>query len=222
MSEDDVKEENEEGDTGENNEEEKDKGPSLGDISNSVKAVSDLVTSLGQEVVGLKTQAAQDKADREKPIDPVDEEKDDTNPELLTNAQLLGRVQGMIDKGMSTIADRISEVQDSNTKTSVEIAVKETAAKYDDFWDYRDEMGKISKTTPDLPIEDMYRLAKAQNPEKVEKLKAEKDKLKNGKDEGNKNFGGLKPGGGKTVKEKKMTFEQAADAAWNDAMESSQ
>lgn len=79
--------------------------------------------------------------------------------------------------------------------------VKETAAKYPDFWEYQKEMTELAKQYPNLSAERAYKLAKAEGP-KEPKKPAESEK----------------PTGmaaTKIVREPAKGFGAKADAAWN-------
>lgn len=102
--------------------------------------------------------------------------------------------------------------------------IKETAEKYDDFFEFSDDIKEVLKDHPDLDIEKAYLLARSVNTDKASAIdakaaavKAEAEKKeKEAKDaEDKKGFGGLLPTSGVATKSQNMDIKDAAVAAWD-------
>lgn len=110
---------------------------------------------LDPEYAEFMTERKNGKKDAEKKVDEEDEEADldGMTPKQLTK-YMLGEVQKMIHKEVSPLQSNI-EVDKAMQD------IERTAAKHEDFWDYKESMYNLAKSNPKLSAEQCYVLAKA-------------------------------------------------------------
>ncbi len=81
--------------------------------------------------------------------------------EEMTNKELaLWMVNKLGDKIDKTISSKVSPVLEQSELERATRDIDQTARKYQDYFDYRDEMINIAKRHPSLNAEEVYRLAK--------------------------------------------------------------
>ncbi|KKM65408.1 hypothetical protein LCGC14_1491570 [marine sediment metagenome] len=186
-------------------------------VSTSLQGVADSQTQLADQIAGMN-----------KPANNVDDDAgnddDDTELEHLSNRQLADHITKNILKGIEKtvvqpLQENIQGTREATDKQAAQQAVEKARDKYDDFNQWLPELEKVAKVSPELPIQDMYLLVRAKDPEKVKKITEEADKAKGGGKEKSKGtgevFGGLTPTSGQTVENSKMTKKDAAESAWD-------
>lgn len=138
------------------------------------------------------------------------DDDDDADLETMSRKELAAHLKKQFDKTLAKTNKewerRLGDVSQRSDANSVRQEVKEAEAEFDDFKEWKKEMGQIARQYPHMAIKDMYLLARSKDPEKVQELaKAAKDGEKdNSKDDKSKDggkgdkqpkFGGLKSGG---------------------------
>lgn len=168
-----------------------------------------------------------------------DDDDDDFGSELGANdlegmnrMDFMNHILGQVNKGFERIADQIgsqvSTVKDSVETTNLKQELNEVRESNPDFDHFKEEIAAVAKANPNMAIKDMYVLAKANNPQKVEEvtktletqtLENEKKAAEEAKKTQSKGFGGLTPTSGqKTEIPTDMTQEAAGNAAWDETM----
>lgn len=161
-----------------------------------------------------------------------DDDGDEGNVELehLSNRELVQFMMGQVNKQfkevMKPFQEMIEKTGTTANNTAAAMEVKETAAKYKDFWYFKEPMQKLAKENPNLSIERMYHIAKSENPEiakkAMEKIEEEEKAAKGDQEEekGIATFGGFTPTSGKSQvldagKEGKLDANKSAESAWD-------
>jgi len=158
----------------------------------------------------------------------ADDDDDDDNVSLsekdldgMSRSELVSHIVSSVDKKLKgplkAIIDKMDDTSISSQKATVKGAIKEAQDKHDDFNEFVPEMKELGGKYPHLEIEDLYLLAKGNNPEKTKELSDKKSEA----DKENKQpaFGGLMATSGtKTTKTDKMNKNEAANSAWDDVM----
>jgi len=194
----------------------------LSSLTSGMKTMSDNITQLAN------TRKDPDKKERK--------QTDLTNIEVLSRKEFLDvieeRVGDIVSKKISSVSEHIKDVDSRTTEENLSKQVKEVEEKHKDFWEWRDEIGKIVKSSPGLSVRQAYLLAKDSNPEKATEMaekyksdedrKAEEEAKKQAELEKNKPketvFGGLTPTSGVTEHSKEMSKDTAAELAWDKCM----
>lgn len=130
-------------------------------------------------------------------------------------------VQQSISKELSTgqekLANQINELASRFETKNASEQIGATAKDNPDFWEWSAEIKKVLTEHPNLSVTRAYNLVKAENPEKVAKLKDKYNKPAPKKD----TFIGLTPTSGHLGAEgtnKKMSANDAANAAFDAVM----
>lgn len=196
------------------------------------KAVADAVAAAMAPVVAGMT-ALQQKM--QTPVKEEEEDEDDSpggkgggeevDFDLMTNKELVSHFQNEMVMMGKAFAKELNNMRSSGERTAAQVEAERVASKHDDFWDLKEEIGKEIKGNMYLTIEQAYKLAKVNNPDKVKTLQEAKEaKGKDGKDtkkekeeeEDRKEmpFGGLLPTSGRVRPNQKMSMKDAGEAAW--------
>jgi hypothetical protein len=163
-----------------------------------------------------------------------DRRKVDQNLETLDRSGFLGvileEVRGLLKEEVAPVKQAVQDTSDDATKADVKRQVAKAEKAHPDLWEWREEMGEIAKRSPGLTVEEIYKLARASDPDKVkevdEKFRSDEDKEKEKTVEKEKKateeqkalvgpFGGLTPTSGKTAEKNDMTMEDAAETAFD-------
>lgn len=124
-------------------------------------------------------------------------------------------------KLLAGVDKKVDETSAELTKKEIASQIKELSTAHPDFWDWREEMAALVKSNPYLTPAQVFKLARIDNPEKVDELakKYTKKDEKKGSDEEDV-FGGLMPTSGRSAKagSKKLNAKEAASAAWDEIM----
>jgi len=195
-------------------------------IATAMAPLADGLTKLNDRIDGLTTHKGDDEYDDGGKGDEDTGQNDDPQDfDLMTNRELIGYVKGEFQKGFTQLSEDIKSTRASGEKTAAAAEAERMSAKHDDFWDLRREVSAQIEANPYLTLDQAYKLAKVENPDKVKditdaKLKGtenDPEKVKAAAEERSKYpFGGLLPTSGKTSRNEKMTTDQAADAAWDE------
>lgn len=205
----------------------KDEG--MGIVTKAMEEMTKAVTTSLQGVAETQAQIVEQMAGMNKPADANDDDDDDPDDddselEHMSNKQLVAHVRkGILKDIEKTVVKPLQEnmqgTREATDKHVAQQAVEKAMEKHDDFSQWIPELEKIAKVSPELPIEDMYLLVRAKDPEKVKKIDEEAKKAKGedgGKDKNKgEGFGGLTPTSGQTVESAKMSKKDAAESAWN-------
>ena len=117
-----------------------------------------------------------------------------TDIDKMSNAELIDHMTTVLESKISGSINQLSTAIDS---MRADAEVKECAAKYPDFWDFKQDMINLVKENSSLPVENAYKLAK-QN-KKMEKEQEEKEAAAKATSE--------KPGGPSSGSTTQTTFE---------------
>lgn len=111
-------------------------------------------------------------------------EPDEADLESMPRAKFLDYVIDKAEKkilanSIKPLEARLTEISQSVVESRIQEAIARTAAKYDDFWDYKDDMLALTEKYPELPPEHLYLLAKSGKkvPEKKEEKKKKKREI---------------------------------------------
>lgn len=199
-------------------------------LSNLPKAVQEAV------IKGIKETVAEDRALKARKTSEEDEEDDDEDEgegqdeidiERVGRKDLVkyleSRFGKALAKALKPIEKKIEGVNSNTERDKLIRAFQETKTKYKDFDQWKDEIKGVAESNPLLTPEQMYLLARAQNPDKAKEIdgKVAKEQEKAEKDK-KAPFGGLLPTSGKGAEENnsKMNSKDAATKAWDQAMSS--
>jgi hypothetical protein len=138
-----------------------------------------------------------------------------SNAELVayTTSSLQSMVQQSIKEALDPVVRQMSTVQNDVVTTRATLDLKDLRAQHKDFADWKDEMIGLAKQHPTLGFQDVYRLARANNPAKAGQL----DTKYNPPPPKPRPFGGLTPSNGKAA-EPRLTGEAATRAAYEEVM----
>lgn len=150
---------------------------------------------------------------------PVEDQEDAVND--MDNVGLMklivSEVGKVMDGKLDEVSSNLANTRQSINDTRLAGEVKELMGNHKDLLDWKSEMGALAKDNPNLKIEQLYKLAKIEDPEKATDLDAKyKEESDDGKDKG-KGFLSLMPTGGgfnDGEGEKNLTKEEAGDKAW--------
>jgi hypothetical protein len=96
--------------------------------------------------------------------------------EGMSRAELVNLVLGVVDKKISSTARQLdSKVTGLEQGVRTYVAqedVRRAADSHPDFWEWKDEMTELARDNPSLTADRLYKLARAENPDKAEKVNA--------------------------------------------------
>ena len=172
-----------------------------------------------QETLAQLSERAQQPADDGDQHQSVDGDLLGDDLETLSRADFAKFIIDNLNKQFTTrledIQKKLDETRSNVEAVDTKTTIKEFAATHKDFWDWQDELKAIVQETPGISIERAYKLVRAENPQKA----AELDKKYSGDGgEQRKAFGGLTPTSGQTAKSTSKSPQEAAEAAWQQAM----
>ncbi len=181
------------------------------------------MTTLNQSITQLVALANASRPTGTQPVteEEVEEQVDEAELEGMSRAQFANYMADLVLKAVNKqvvgpLTQQIQSIKSSTSMDRLQGAVAELKAKNPDFMEWKDEMIALAKEHPGLPPDKLYKLARAEDPEKVGKLEA-KYKPK-GEAKGPikfKGFGGLTPSqSGTGSRGSKMNGAEAATAAW--------
>ncbi len=149
---------------------------------------------------------------------------DDVDIEQLSRKDLAKLIEVSITKGVDAklakiqegIAGKVEDLAMRFESKNAGEAVEKVASNHPDFWEWSNEMKALLAENPSLSVNRAYTIVKAENPDKVEKLKSKYEK----KTEKPRDFFSLLPtsGRGRADGSGKMTQEQAAEDAFDKIM----
>ena len=147
-------------------------------------------------------------------------ELDEEKLESLSNKELVELVLGMAEERVTKrLEERLGRLEETIVRTELRRQIDETAKKYPDFWNYKDEMYALSQQNPFLTPEQLYWLAKTQKlgPQALQPQQPTQQQTQQPQRR-SVPFGGEKPGISTNVKEEKKygSFKDAASEAWDE------
>jgi len=162
-----------------------------------------------------------------------EEESFDANAlEGMNRSDFMTVILNKVNKGFEQLSGQITgqidSVKEGVSSSNIKGEYDKVVADNPDFNHYKAEIAAVAQKNPDMAIEDMYTLAKANNPEKVTEVtellakeldtKQAEDAANENKDK-SKSFGGLTPTSGQRQdKPSDMTQESAGSSAWEETM----
>lgn len=178
-----------------------------------LEGLNKLNTDLGSKLDGIGNTVAE--STKPPPAAPP-------NYEEMTNAELVAHVTGSlegvisqaVEKALGPLLQQVNGIQTDLVTTRSGLELEKVQAQNKDFREWKDEMIALAKVHPTLSLQDVYRLAKSNDPAKAAKL-AEKYSPHPPKP---RPFGALTPGNGKAA-EPALTGEAATRAAYREVME---
>lgn len=194
----------------------------------AIEQMNNVIGGLTQTMANIQAAVADLQSGRKDDPEPKPAEVSLDGLEDLDRTQFATRIleavkagQDIRDSRIQSALERLDEkLSSNNARTDVE----RTADKNEDFWEWKSEMQQIAKENPGMSATRVYKLARAENPEKASKMDAKykpKDTPKDEpEDKGSKSkiFGGLEPTSGKSAKATDMSAADAAEAAWEATM----
>jgi len=201
--------------------------------------------SLGQVVQAVKWMVSKmqqvdsrfDKLDKQQTA-PTDKGTDDAKPPTAPEAPDLDEMdrgqfaQFIIESTAKTVKESLidplraqfGESENRSERRHIETDIDTTSSKYNDFWDWKDEVSKTLSDHPDLSVDDAYHLARGKNPDKLSAIEAKAQEAKDVEDTKERQakeeeFGGLLPTSGLASRNEGMESEDAANAAYTELIE---
>ena len=155
---------------------------------------------------------------------PAPKELDFSQMETMSRGEFATSImETMMDRMKREIIEplqgQLGDVTEKSDADRVKTMVKDAGDNHKDFWDWKDEMADRVRQNPYLTPEEAYQLSRANDGKKAGELDEKyKEPTKDEGEEGKgKKFGGMKPGGGQTAPNQKMSKKDAAEAAWEEA-----
>jgi len=136
---------------------------------------------------------------------------------LLTKFQ--EALQTNLKEAMKPLEERVGKIDERVEGDMANREVNAAAGQRPDFYEWRQEIAELVKTTPGLSVTRAYTIARAENPEKVKKMDEKYTKKSAPAAPG---FTGILPtgGGGRGEVAGKMKFNEAANKAFDDVLAS--
>jgi hypothetical protein len=128
----------------------------VAELKNQLKAAQDRISQYEQMLLDpayLEFLATQGIDTKGRKVEQQQVDLDNMSQKDLVE-YILASVKGLINEA-------ITPLKQEATVNAAVAQVKEAAAKYPDFWEYRDEMIRLAKMHPSLTAEEAYHLAKA-------------------------------------------------------------
>ena len=187
---------------------------------NGEAAMTALLGTLGEmseTMKGLGTRLANlEEGDADPPdLDKGDDDDAPGDLDLLSNTELVGHLLKEIKKEIAPIGERLKAGEDIAVRDRTAATIDRLTRDNDDFMDFKDEIRDELVGNNNLTIEQAYKLAKINNPDKVIEL-AEAKKKDEPDEPDEPKYGGLLPTSGLHRKSSRMTQENAALDAWDE------
>jgi len=202
-------------------------GSSGPDQSAAVPAwAREMINAQGQTATALQqiVQLAQQSQQPTQSTTDDDDDDDGGSPqdlELLSRADFAKHIVKTVEKVVNKnvvepLTQQLQALQANTTRSELTGAVKELRAAHKDFDEWKGEMLSLAKEHPGLPPNRLYKLARAENPDKAAKLdKANAPPIE--APSRPRGFGGLTPNqSGTGSRARNMPGKDAATAAWQD------
>lgn len=193
------------------------------DFSKLESALADLPNHLQSAVMnGIRTTVQEQNAQQQQ--QPPQDEPDPTDDELesMSRKDLLAYIEKKFSKTVQSqlkpLQENLQNTSQETERTRIQQQVKEAETSHPDFWEWKTEMGELVQRYPNLSVNDLYTLARANNADKARQLdeaRAEKEKPA----QQQPRFGGLTPTSGtQTQRTGEMDTKTAAESAWDEVM----
>jgi len=144
----------------------------------------------------------------------------DVDLETLSRKELVALMASSVGKivqdHLKPIQEKMGKAFDRMDQSEALQEVREIKASEKDFLDFKEEIGGVLRDNPGLSIRRALQIARAENPEKAEKLRTKYNPRKPESDF----TGGFFPTSSRTESSTKMKPQQAAEAAWQSVMSS--
>lgn len=205
------------------------KDPEFAKMMKLIQGLTTVVQSQSSALSSVRTSLEQRQQIDDKKAKPETEPEDlEAMPKKDFMDLIIGKVGELMEGKLTQLSTKLDSTITSVNRKFLTEEVTEFADKHKDFRDWEPELNAISKNHPTLTVKDLYNLARAQNPDKAKELDV---KYNPPADDARANarltlFGGLQPStktqtsGGDGKGEKKMTIDEALNAAWDGAVES--
>lgn len=196
----------------------------LPDLMKNMQGMGQGMAALNRQLEGLKPKQAA----------PAPKTDDDEDPELMTNAQLLKRMEKIAEGKVKPVKDEGDAAALEAYKEKIVADIKAMQKDHADFDEWRDEMKELNNENPNMSVKRLYALARLENPKKAKELDAKHKKaadededetftVEDGRKVAKKAkpaFGGLTPTSGKSgnASGKKLSKAEAVEDAWRQTM----
>lgn len=128
---------------------------------------------------------------------------------------VLSEMGKLVDKKVGVVSEQIEITQGNLSRSEIKKQIIDLGRP--DFFEWTDEMRKISETSPNLSVKQLYSLAREENDTKADEMD---DKYATKDDKTDTGLLSLMPTSGVTAEgDEKLTTEEALDKAWDDTME---
>ena len=191
----------------------------IDDIVKGVRDSHQLRTQLQAENADLKKQLEAAKAAPSTPQPGNDPEP--TDVEAMDNGQLaehiLGQVKAVINEAVKPIQETVKSVSDGFASNVNQQQIDSVRGEFKDFDEWGDEMREVMEAVGEnanMGVRDIYLLARARNPQKVEALAEKANENNGGENKEDAPFGGMFPTSTKGAPVEDMDMDDAAMAAW--------
>ena len=191
-------------------------------MSSSQKKLGENFSGVTDSIVGLTAKLdTKDKKDPDPDTGPSSRDIETMSRGDYTK-HLLGEVGKLIKTEVKPIDEKIEGESMTRKQSDVANQVSKAEKDHKDLWDWKEELGTMAKEHPTLNVEKLYKLVRAEDPSKAEKLDekyTEGEADPKAKEEAG--FGGLFPNSGNLSSEelaKERTSEEAGELAWEKTM----
>jgi hypothetical protein len=206
---------------------------SIETLSGGVKEIMSLAQKRAEEQAARERAAAAHDKTKDDDEDGVDDTVLETMPRRQFGEYLLKSFAKHLDTALKPIKDGVTQAATAAQTVDVKVQVQQFAEKHADFNDWKDEMLALAKDNPTLTVQRLYTLARSENPDKAKELDKKIADAKKASEEGDATStttrkppakravkgNGLSPSGATgEAKPGKMNPQQAAEAAWADAV----
>lgn len=201
-------------------------------LVDAVSGISSNMQTLTTSLSDMANRSKDDKKDEDDVVKKEDEGMSFSNLEELSREEFAGRMIGhmekIITKAIKSVQTDVSNVSNEGKKEQMLRVVNEVREKHKDFDEWLPEVRKIIDENRGISLARAVQLAKADDPEKKEKMDkkyaqgdSSRDAGRNGDGRGKgKGFGGLPPGSSSEERNTRMKQSDAAQAAWEEAIAS--
>jgi len=187
-------------------------------VAESLEAVSGTILSLNEKISARPADNGDDKA-KNKPTDISERDLEQmSRPQFMQH--MMGQFKGILEETIKPISSQVETETITRKQRDVAGQIETAAGKYKDFWDWKEDMGRLAKVHPTLPVDDLYHLARQKSPDRTKELD-EKYNPPEPEKKPAEGFGGLFPNSGNLSSEeleKDMTSDEAANLAWEKTM----
>lgn len=168
-----------------------------------------------------------ERMEAEPPTKPIeskskDDDKSESNKSLeeMSRNEFADFIISKVTEGLKPLQEGVQNALRTSKAVGAQAEIERITKDDPDFWKFTDEMKDIQKKYPNASVDELYALARHQNPEKVKELEAskkeEEEEKEKGKEKEEPAFGGFMPTSGKVSEDDSMSAHDAASKAFEE------